>query len=162
MVTKDIVSNPVSAITAFPVESSGVVIPDDTLVTNGDFSNGLTGWTNQNNHWTESGGKAVHPATSDFNMLLTDGIPAAGQSARIRFTISGLTEGGVRVQFRRGGFSPEPGYLYGTSEPNPAATNGSYDITVTVPSGAVYIGFARDDVAFSPYFELDNVIVQEV
>lgn len=94
-------------------------------------------------------------------MLLTSGIPAVGTSARIRFTISGINAGGrIRVTFRDSGEGNVNGPLWGANQTNDViSSDGSYDITVTVPTGSVYLAFARDNVGFSTQFSLDDVIV---
>ena len=43
------------------------------LITNGDFSSGLTGWTADSN-WTESGGQAVSDGSVSFGYVSQDGV----------------------------------------------------------------------------------------
>lgn len=43
---------------------------NDSLITNGDFSDGLNGWVNNNSYWEWTDGNAYHPYTSSYQDLV--------------------------------------------------------------------------------------------
>lgn len=72
-------------------KSQGLVLGPE-LVTNGDFSNGSTGWT-LGSGWSVSGGVATYSGTDNANLAITN-IVEAGKFYEVRFDVvsgSGVT-----------------------------------------------------------------------
>ena len=70
----------------------------DELVTNGDFSDGLNGWTNSNSHWQISNNSAYHPLTTNFNPLTQVITNNLGDIAEITFDLT-FVQGLVQVYY---------------------------------------------------------------
>ncbi|WP_127109961.1 LamG-like jellyroll fold domain-containing protein [Pararhodobacter zhoushanensis] len=148
-------------------KSKGLALGPEVL-SNGDFSNDLTGWLDPDGHWSAVGGGAYHASTSNFSMLLGDVSASAGKYSQLAFKVSGYGgAAGLRVQFRLADqsviTSPSPFSDYAGSS-NPAIrADGTYTWRGVVPATAKYISFARDVFGGgSAEFTIDSVSLRDV
>ena len=114
------------------------------LITNGDFATD-SNWA-KNPNWTISGGTANCDGTSDGSFFQGSVIQDSKQYL-VTYTISNLTQGGLRVQL-----SGTQGVL--------RTLNGTY--TEYITSGSNPSGRVSFDCSSSPIGSIDNVSVREV
>ena len=127
-------------------KSKGLVLGPE-LVTNGNFSNGATGWT-LGSGWTVVSGVAKKSTVGTANAVSQSVGVSANKFYRVLFTVSELTAGSVNVR------------LGGTATVNFSATaNGTYSIVI--PSAGIdafvyfYSGSTFDGA-------IDNISVREL
>lgn len=112
------------------------------LVTNGDFSNGSTGWLEQGG-WTFASGKATNDGTNDYSLTQLN-LVTVGKTYRITYDVSGYVSGNISVGFNSGGGSTT------------VSANGSYEVTETATQ--TYLkGYPRSSFVGS----IDNISVKE-
>jgi hypothetical protein len=140
----------------FNASSTSVLVANEALsaelVTNGDFDTD-TNWVNQTGtNWSISGGKASVSNTGNVRYFQQSGVlpnPSANKSFLIKWTISGLTQGGIGVNV--GGYTTTTIQTSnGTYEQEVTPTNGSSNTLVYLQSNANTIG------------SVDNVSVKEI
>ena len=140
----------------FNASSTSVLVANEALsaelVTNGDFDTN-TNWVNQTGtNWSISGGKASVSNTGNVRYFQQSGVlpnPSANKSFLIKWTISGLTQGGIGVNV--GGYTTTTIQTSnGTYEQEVTPTNGSSNTLVYLQSNANTIG------------SVDNVSVKEI
>ena len=122
------------------------------LVTNGDFSNGSTGWT-LGTGWSVSGGKAVCDGTQTSSSVMNQSaVTNSNTNVKVSFTISGYVSGLFRVR-NSGGFagtyvSGNGTYVFYTD--TGSATN------IVLDADADFIG-SIDDVSVKEVTEDTNI-----
>lgn len=105
------------------------------LVTNGDFSNGLTGWTTVPAQWVISGG-ALTKSANTLNPVIGTAAVLAGKTYLCEFSITAQTAAGSGVSIRIGG--TVGGFQSGTGkkvEILTAASTGSVELLARGASG---------------------------
>ena len=113
------------------------------LVTNGDFSNGSTGWLEQGG-WTFASGKATNDGTNDWSLQQLN-LVTVGKTYRITYDVSDYGSGNISVGFNSGGGSTT------------VAANGSYEVIETATQ-TYFKGYPRSSFVGS----IDNISVKEV
>ena len=113
------------------------------LVTNGDFSNGSTGWLQQGG-WTFASGKATNDGTNDYSLQQLN-LVTVGKTYRITYDVSDYVSGNISVGLNSGGGSTT------------VAANGSYEVIETATQ-TYFKGYPRSSFVGS----IDNVSVKEV
>ena len=140
----------------FNASSTSILVANETLsaelVTNGDFDTD-TNWSNSSGtNWSISGGKASISNTGNVRYFQQSGVlpnPSANKSFLIKWTISGLTQGGIGVNV--GGYTTTTIQTSnGTYEQEVTPTNASSNTLVYLQSNANTIG------------SVDNVSVKEI
>lgn len=127
-----------------PVENVPFPLSDE-LVTNGDFSDGSTGWTLNN---TEiSGGEAIWASDPQDSFILQN-IMTSGRTYKVSITVSSYTSGDLEVRF--GGS--------GTDERLFISGPGVYELTKTA-TGTAFLPLAFGN---GTTLRLSNVSVKEV
>lgn len=129
-------------------KSKGLTLGNE-VITNGDFSNGETGWTDTNNWWSIVGGRAYHPASSAYNEF-SQSFSAINKLCTVQFDYQVLS-GYAQVFYTN---------YAGTNKP------------ISFPSGSGVFKFIAHDgirkIAFSRFgghsaeFYIDNVSVKEL
>ena len=121
------------------------------LVTNGDFSNGLTGWTNGGGHWTAVGGRAYHASSNIYRELSQ---PVAGTgSLRIEFDAEVLSGAGTALVYWINAAGVEQAAVQ-----IPAGTS---RVSLTATTGMQTLAFCRNPGTTGEFY-IDNVSVRQV
>lgn len=116
------------------------------LITNGDFSNGATGWTVEAG-WTITGGKAVADGTGAVPTSLIQGAGAANSTTyRLTFDVSGYVSGTLDV-------------VVGTVNLPDVTSNGTYSVDFTTAATQNGVLFLQ---AYTFIGEVDNVSLREI
>ena len=140
----------------FNASSTSVLVANETLsaelVTNGDFDTN-TNWANQSGtNWSISGGKASVSNSASVRYFQQSGVlpnPSVNKSFLIKWTISGLTQGGIGINV--GGYiTTTIQTSNGTYEQEVTPTNASSNTILYLQSNANTIG------------SVDNVSVKEI
>ena len=139
-------------------KSKGLVLGPE-LVTNGDFSNGATGWT---------GGGATLSVT-DGVLRVTNSGAAAGSGFQTLGTVAGVTYrltltrvavmgGGVRVTVNSGTSASYTGSLQNYNTPS----GGSHTLVFTASSSQSTIAFYVNSSTAGHWIGVDNISVREL
>lgn len=122
------------------------------ILTNGDFSSGLTGWTATG--WTDGTGKATH-STGNTSALSNSVAVVISYKYRITFTVSGRTAGGVLVSMNGQNLFNQASNLA-----NEITSNGNF--VCTWPA----ISSASVPIAFTPTSDfngsISNIQIQRI
>lgn len=125
-------------------EKNGTPVLGPELLTNGDFSNGGTGWT-LNVGWAVSGGVAVGTSVPNFSSVSQNISMVSGRFYRVDITVS-VTSGRLQV-----GIPPNAGPIVSVS--------GSYSFIIRNTSGSQF-AFRADNIGFTG--TVDNISVREL
>lgn len=126
-----------------------LVLDRPELVTNGDFSNGTTGWAFDPAFWSFANGKASVTATSQFKPLRQVMNFTSNQKYVVTFTISNLLNGKCKVEYKEGG----------ASKTTPFSTNGVKTIAFTTV-GSMDLDFARETSTCT--FTVSDISIKQV
>ncbi|MEW8684159.1 MAG: cadherin repeat domain-containing protein, partial [Candidatus Thiodiazotropha endolucinida] len=132
-----------------------VLSPNSNLLTNGDFSNGETGWDDANNHWLIESGRAHHPSSNAFNILRQSIVSSQEKIANVSFDYEILTG-----NLLPGWWTSSGGFISAVTSVV-APGSGSYSENVIVPANAEYLGFNRQTGTTLDAY-LDNVSVVQL
>lgn len=129
-------------------EYLGTVNPaTPNLVTNGDFSNGSTGWTIDGS-WTVANGVATKTAASSATIFQTSASITTGRSYIVEYTAAGATVDAIRINVRTPLDSIQTGYIN---------QNGPVRVVFTSTATGAFGLFA-----FANNVSVDNISVREI
>ncbi len=135
----------------------GVETVGGELVVNGGFDSDVAGWTNQGNWVWDSSGRAYHPLSDVFNMLLAPVAFEIGSSYFISFTLDNVSGTSLRCQVRRADLSPVANPQYPAED-----ESGQYSFIYTVSEESAYLAFGRNSAGVDVEAYIDNVSIYEL
>jgi hypothetical protein len=123
------------------------------LLTNGDFSSGLTGWTADSN-WTESGGQAVSDGSVSFGRLYQDNLVSSDAGVYYKVTLEVISA----TNFTSVGFNVGSSVRLFSFQSSGISSTGTYTVILKTIGGGSRFGFFTSPAST---MTIDNVSVKE-
>lgn len=136
-------------------EKNGTPVLGPELVSNGNFSNGSTGWVHASAVSVADGAAIFTSAVGGDGLSQTVTVPAG--TFRCSFTVSGATGGGLNFRLRTAGGTIHASFVFNV------AVNQTYSFVLSTTSASNRLEIVSPGGAGSPTsLTIDNISVREV